>query len=207
MAEQTKPEFDVTVSHRLPESLVPSVDQWAQRTWCDRAKILSAIRCRGQLLKKVRSAFLPFQAQERWAERPTPQALPTITPALNPAFILSSYPPATATFRPSLLRLAKTARPLRVERALSSPVIGSLSCRVIERLSGCVIENRRDPLHSLNPRPLPGPKGRGGHCIARSPDHSMAQLPSPLKRVLHEAVNCRRQRGTRGDDRDAPALA
>ncbi|MGD1154547.1 MAG: hypothetical protein ABSA41_01840 [Terriglobia bacterium] len=52
MAEQTKPELDVPVSHRLPESLVASVDQWAQRTWRDRAKILSAICCR--VLEMVR---------------------------------------------------------------------------------------------------------------------------------------------------------
>jgi hypothetical protein len=52
MAEQTKPEFDVTVSHRLPESLVASVDQGAQRTWRDRAKIPSAICCR--VLEMVR---------------------------------------------------------------------------------------------------------------------------------------------------------
>jgi len=52
MAEQTKSEFDVTVSHHLPESLVASVDQWAQRTWRDRAKILSAICCR--VLEMVR---------------------------------------------------------------------------------------------------------------------------------------------------------
>jgi hypothetical protein len=52
MAEQNKVEFDITVSHRLPESLVASVDQWANRTWRDRAKILSAICCR--VLEMVR---------------------------------------------------------------------------------------------------------------------------------------------------------
>jgi hypothetical protein len=52
MADITRTEFDVTVSHRLPESLVASVDQWAQRTWRDRAKILSAICCR--VLEMVR---------------------------------------------------------------------------------------------------------------------------------------------------------
>jgi len=46
MAEPKKPEFEITVSHRLPESLVASVDQWAARTWRDRAKVLSAICCR-----------------------------------------------------------------------------------------------------------------------------------------------------------------
>ncbi|MBZ5672342.1 MAG: hypothetical protein LAO04_21800 [Acidobacteriia bacterium] len=43
MAEQTKPEFGVTVSHRFPESLVASV---GRRTWRDPARILSAICCR-----------------------------------------------------------------------------------------------------------------------------------------------------------------
>jgi hypothetical protein len=52
MADITRTEFDVTVSHRLPESLVASVDQWAQRTWRDRAKILPAICCR--VLEMVR---------------------------------------------------------------------------------------------------------------------------------------------------------
>ncbi len=52
MAEQNKVEFGITVSHRLPESLVASVDQWANRTWRDRAKILSAICCR--VLEMVR---------------------------------------------------------------------------------------------------------------------------------------------------------
>ena len=52
MTEKSKAEFDITVSHRLPESLVASVDVWAQRTWRDRAKILSAICCR--VLEMVR---------------------------------------------------------------------------------------------------------------------------------------------------------
>jgi len=52
MAERKNPEFDITVSHRLPEGLVAHVDQWAARTWRDRAKILSAICCR--VLEMVR---------------------------------------------------------------------------------------------------------------------------------------------------------
>jgi len=47
---------------------------------------------RGQLPEKVRLAFLPFQAQERWAERPTPQTLPTITSVPDPALTSPPYP-------------------------------------------------------------------------------------------------------------------
>lgn len=49
MAEQTRPEFDVTVTHRLPESLVASVAPWALRTWRDRADSASAHWAGGSL--------------------------------------------------------------------------------------------------------------------------------------------------------------
>jgi hypothetical protein len=49
---QRKLEFDIAVSHRLPESYVTEVDDWAARTWRDRAKILSAICC--HVLRMVR---------------------------------------------------------------------------------------------------------------------------------------------------------
>jgi len=43
MAEQIKPEFDIAVSTKLNEKLVVKVDQWAERSWRDRSKVLSAI--------------------------------------------------------------------------------------------------------------------------------------------------------------------
>lgn len=215
MAEQTRAEFDVTVSHRLPESLVANVDQWAQRTWRDRAGGLPPGeyppffpgKRRGQLPGKVRFAFSPFQAQERWAGRPTPQATPTITSVTGPAFVSPPYPPTT-TFRPSLLRLEKTARPLRVQKASSHPVIGSWSHRVMEELSRCVIEDRRDSLPALNPRPFgPGTDRGAGTPSPDGPITPWLNYPSPQKQVLYEAVNCGRRGATRGDHCDAPAIA
>jgi hypothetical protein len=52
MHDPRKNKFAVTVSHRLPESLVVDADLRAQRTWRDRAKVLSAIGCR--VLEMVR---------------------------------------------------------------------------------------------------------------------------------------------------------
>jgi hypothetical protein len=43
MAEQKKLDFEIPVSARLPERRVKKVDAWAERTWRDRCKILSAI--------------------------------------------------------------------------------------------------------------------------------------------------------------------
>jgi hypothetical protein len=43
MAEQTKAEFDIAVSTKLNERLVAKVDQWAENSWRDRSKVLSAI--------------------------------------------------------------------------------------------------------------------------------------------------------------------
>jgi metal-responsive CopG/Arc/MetJ family transcriptional regulator len=45
MAEQNenKLEFDIAVSTKLNEKLVTEVDKWAERTWRDRSKVLSAI--------------------------------------------------------------------------------------------------------------------------------------------------------------------
>ena len=43
MAEQPKHEFDIAVSTKLNEKLVEKVDHWAERTWRDRSKVLSAI--------------------------------------------------------------------------------------------------------------------------------------------------------------------
>jgi len=43
MAEQIKTEFDIAVSTKLNENLVVKVDQWAEDSWRDRSKVLSAI--------------------------------------------------------------------------------------------------------------------------------------------------------------------
>jgi len=43
MAEQIKTEFDIAVSTKLNENLVVKVDQWAENSWRDRSKVLSAI--------------------------------------------------------------------------------------------------------------------------------------------------------------------
>jgi len=130
-------------------------------------------------LSRRRSAGRSGPPPKRYRRLPPYQILPLFLPPT----------PATTTFRPSLLRLDKTARPLCAERASSNRVIGSLSHRVIERLSDCVIENRKESLHARNPQPVPGakpapalptgkgPGGRGGHSIACWPDHSVAQLP------------------------------
>ncbi len=118
-------------------------------------------------LSRRRSAGRSGPPPKRYRRLPPYQILPSLLPPT----------PATTTFRPSLLRLDKTARPLRAERASSHRVPGSLSHRVIEPWSDCVIENRRASLHARNPRPFPRPKGRDGRSIARWPDHSVAQLP------------------------------
>ena len=143
---------------------------------------------RGQLPKEVRLTLLPFQAQERWAERPTPQALPTITSVPDPAPISPPYP-CHHHVPPIAAAPGQDRSALCAERASRNRVIGSLSHRVIERLSDCVIENRKESLHARNPQPVPGakpapalptgkgPGGRGGHSIACWPDHSVAQLP------------------------------
>lgn len=39
----TKTEFDIAVSTKLKEDLVAKVDRWAERSWRDRSKVLSAI--------------------------------------------------------------------------------------------------------------------------------------------------------------------
>jgi len=43
MVDQKKLDFEIPVSARLPERRVKKVDDWAERTWRDRSKILSAI--------------------------------------------------------------------------------------------------------------------------------------------------------------------
>lgn len=43
MADETKLGFDIPVSTRLNEQLVAKVDNWAQRSWRDRSKVLSAL--------------------------------------------------------------------------------------------------------------------------------------------------------------------
>jgi metal-responsive CopG/Arc/MetJ family transcriptional regulator len=43
MAEQPKHEFDIAVSTKLNEKLVEKVDHWAESSWRDRSKVLSAI--------------------------------------------------------------------------------------------------------------------------------------------------------------------
>jgi metal-responsive CopG/Arc/MetJ family transcriptional regulator len=43
MADQNKTEFDIAVSTKLNENLVAKVDQWAETSWRDRSKVLSAI--------------------------------------------------------------------------------------------------------------------------------------------------------------------
>jgi len=43
MTEQIKSGFDIAVSTKLNESLVEKVDLWAERSWRDRSKVLSAI--------------------------------------------------------------------------------------------------------------------------------------------------------------------
>ena len=144
---------------------------------------------RGQLPEKVRLAFLPYPGAGALGGAAHPPSVTDDNLCTRSCPYFSPPTPATSTFRPSLLRLDKTARPLCAERASSNRVIGSLSHRVIERLSDCVIENRKESLHARNPQPVPGakpapalptgkgPGGRGGHSIACWPDHSVAQLP------------------------------
>ena len=43
MAEKIKREYSVSVSTTLDEKLVEKVDCWAERSWRDRSKVLSAI--------------------------------------------------------------------------------------------------------------------------------------------------------------------
>jgi metal-responsive CopG/Arc/MetJ family transcriptional regulator len=43
MADQNKNEFDIAVSTKLSENLVAKVDRWAESSWRDRSKVLSAI--------------------------------------------------------------------------------------------------------------------------------------------------------------------
>jgi hypothetical protein len=43
MSDPTKTEFDIAVSTKLNEKLVVKVDEWAERSWRDRSKVLSAI--------------------------------------------------------------------------------------------------------------------------------------------------------------------
>lgn len=43
MADQNKIEFDIAVSTKLNENLVAKVDRWAETSWRDRSKVLSAI--------------------------------------------------------------------------------------------------------------------------------------------------------------------
>ncbi len=41
--EQQKIAFEIAVSTRLDENLVRDVDDWAERTWRDRSKVLGAL--------------------------------------------------------------------------------------------------------------------------------------------------------------------
>ena len=43
MASQPKLDFDVSVSTRLPASDVQAIDEWADRNFSDRSKVLNAI--------------------------------------------------------------------------------------------------------------------------------------------------------------------
>ncbi len=43
MSDPIKTEFDIAVSTKLNEKLVAKVDDWAERSWRDRSKVLSAI--------------------------------------------------------------------------------------------------------------------------------------------------------------------
>lgn len=50
--EQQKIAFEIAVSTRLDENLVRDVDDWAERTWRDRSKVLGAFLT--AILKQVK---------------------------------------------------------------------------------------------------------------------------------------------------------
>jgi hypothetical protein len=75
--------------------------RWRHAVGEDRAVVFPGAHCR-PLPKRVRVASLVFQAQERWAERPTPKTQPPLTSAPDPAPACSPSSPCHHTHVPPI---------------------------------------------------------------------------------------------------------
>jgi hypothetical protein len=86
----------------------------------DQAVAFPGARSRA-LPERVRVAPLVFQAQERWAERPTPKTQPTLASAPDPAPAYSSLPPCHHTHVPPIAAVPGKDRSDTVRRKRFEP--------------------------------------------------------------------------------------